>query len=306
VQPSNFIFKLAKSFAMSFFIIAALTFLFLLSLVWLALFPGARDSMLDKFSAIISTISGWFGKVGHRTAAAVSESNSSLKGATLGAAQQVKRQRYLLLGILALIVIPPVLVLTLRGPIMLEGYEQTSEDDAETMIAKLLEGERLVPPPPLLPEAFVEATEEAVLYAPKLGIVKLENADRRWDKMDPEFVQRVLAVMTVMREKYGYEMVLVEGYRSPERQAEVFAAGKSQLKGGKSYHQKGLAVDLAISKIGKNGKLMPDWDTRKPEVMRGYNLYGQTAIAAGLTWGGCWSFRDYVHMERSGQPKKCI
>jgi peptidoglycan LD-endopeptidase CwlK len=292
---------------MSFYIVAALVFLSFVLLAWLVLFPGVRDAVLDRCAAMFGVVRGWFSRIGRRTTTIVSGSNASMKEATVGAARQVKQQRYLLLGLLVLAVLPPSLVLLLRGPIMLEGYESTTEDDTELMIAQLLEGERLVPPPALLPEVFVEATAEAAIYAPKLELVKLENADRRWDKMDPEFVQRVLAIMTVMREKHGYEMVLVEGYRSPERQAEVFAAGKSQLKGGKSYHQRGLAADLAISKIGKNGKLAPDWDTRKPEVMRGYNLYGKTAIAAGLTWGGCWSFRDYVHVEFSPRNiKKCI
>ena len=51
----------------------------------------------------------------------------------------------------------------------------------------------------------------------------------------------------------GFPMVLLEGYRSPERQDSL--AGQATLvtkaKGGQSKHQYGLAVDLAPIRAGK-------------------------------------------------------
>jgi peptidoglycan L-alanyl-D-glutamate endopeptidase CwlK len=64
-----------------------------------------------------------------------------------------------------------------------------------------------------------------------------------------------------------------------------------------SYHQFGLAADCAFY-LG--GKLVID--EKDPWAMRGYELYGETAEALGLTWGGRWRMMDFGHVElrRSG------
>src|SRR5690606_1939974 len=106
--------------------------------------------------------------------------------------------------------------------------------------------------------------------------------------------QRVLAIYEVMRRQYGYEMVLVEGYRSPERQAELMAGGKAtRADAWQSCHQYGLGVDSAPI---RDGKLQ--WNMEDPWTQRGYYLYGELAQQAGLEWGGSWrSIKDYVHVE---------
>lgn len=120
------------------------------------------------------------------------------------------------------------------------------------------------------------------------------SADRKWHKMNPRYKQRLLMVFKIMREQHGYEMVLLEGYRSPERQNNL-ATNKNttRARGFQSYHQFGLAADVAFK---RNGKVVIT--ERDPWAMRGYQLYGQAAESVGLTWGGRWkSIQDYGHTE---------
>jgi peptidoglycan L-alanyl-D-glutamate endopeptidase CwlK len=97
-----------------------------------------------------------------------------------------------------------------------------------------------------------------------------------------------------MKERYGYDMALLEGYRSPERQAILAAKGGSVTNAGayQSYHQYGLAADSAFYRDGK--VVISEKD---PWAMRGYQLYGEVAEAAGLVWGGRWKLLDLGHVE---------
>ncbi len=126
------------------------------------------------------------------------------------------------------------------------------------------------------------------------GHINIKNADRNWKKMNSEFVQRLLTVYKVMSDQYGYDMVLLEGYRSPERQGRLLKKGTHVTKAGsyKSYHQFGLAGDSAFI---RNGKIVIT--EKDPWAMRGYKLYGKVAKSAGLVWGGDWRMMDLGHVE---------
>lgn len=126
------------------------------------------------------------------------------------------------------------------------------------------------------------------------GSINIKNADRNWEKMNSEFVQRLLTVYKIMRDEYGYEMVLLEGYRSPQRQARLLNKGSHVTNAGayKSYHQFGLAADSAFI---KDGKIVIS--EKDPWAMRGYKLYGKVAKSAGLVWGGDWRLKDLGHVE---------
>jgi len=123
--------------------------------------------------------------------------------------------------------------------------------------------------------------------------------------MDPDFVQRLLLVFKIMREQHGYEMALLEGWRSPERQVLLAQMGAHVTQAGawQSWHQYGLAADCAFL---RNGKLVIS--ERDPWAARGYALYGEVAESVGLTWGGRWKLLDLGHVEwrrrevRLGQP----
>ena len=120
------------------------------------------------------------------------------------------------------------------------------------------------------------------------------HASRNWRQLDPLFTQRLLVAFKLMQERHGYQMVLIEGYRSPERQAQLFGQGShvTQARANMSYHQYGLAADSAFF---RDGKLLIS--ERDPWAMRGYELYGEIAEQVGLSWGGRWKMRDLGHVE---------
>lgn len=152
----------------------------------------------------------------------------------------------------------------------------------ENRVRTELNPERLVPPPPLPPSFFVVPDRTDLL-----------TADRDWSKLDPGFTQVVLQLFARMQ-KLGYPMVLLEGYRSPERQDHLASIGThvTHARGGQSRHQVGLAADLAFS---REGRLVIS--EKDPWAAVGYELLGQEAEALGLTWGGRWAMRDLGHLE---------
>jgi peptidoglycan L-alanyl-D-glutamate endopeptidase CwlK len=181
----------------------------------------------------------------------------------------------------------------LEGVRRLEAFDE-SASDSNHHVAQLLQGEQLVPPPPLPPEVFTTAEVEVVRPL-------LSSADRRWDRMDEAFVQRLLLVFKIMKEQHGYDMALLEGYRSPERQNLLAAQGAHVTNAGawQSYHQYGLAADCAFL---RDGKLVIS--EKDPWAMRGYTLYGQVAEQVGMTWGGRWRLMDFGHVELRGGNRK--
>ncbi|MCG5259589.1 M15 family peptidase [Cupriavidus gilardii] len=197
----------------------------------------------------------------------------------------VARRKVFLLCAAGVVATPPIVALALRPKLLFEYDDALREPDQK--ISALLNGERLVPPAPLPPEVFT--TQEVERIRPTI-----REASRNWDLLDADFRQRLLLVYKIMRDEHGYEMALLEGYRSPERQARLAAMGTHVTKAGAyhSYHQFGLAADSAFY---RDGKLVIS--EKDPWAMRGYELYGQIAESAGLTWGGRWKMMDLGHVE---------
>lgn len=187
-----------------------------------------------------------------------------------------------------LLTVLPMGALAWRHWHALETFDHTDMYVRDERVAALLAGEKLTPPAPLPPEVFM--TREVTIARPS---ARFESRD--WMLLDEEFRQRVLKVYRIMQEQHGYEMVLLEGYRSAERQAQLAGLGPhvTQAGPGRSYHQHGLAVDSAFL---RNGRVVIS--EQDPWAMRGYQLYGQTAALLGLTWGGNWKgLADYGHVE---------
>jgi peptidoglycan L-alanyl-D-glutamate endopeptidase CwlK len=120
------------------------------------------------------------------------------------------------------------------------------------------------------------------------------SASRDWALLDKEYSQRLLQAFRIMKERHGYDMAILEGYRSPERQDALAAQGSSvtNAKAFQSWHQYGLAADCAFL---RDGKLVIS--ERDPWAMRGYQLFGEVAESLGLTWGGRWKMMDFGHTE---------
>lgn len=196
------------------------------------------------------------------------------------------RNRWLISAAGLLALTPIVLVLVLKNVNRLDEF-QLDTTDPDNRIANLLRGEQLVPPPPLPPEVFQTAEVEAV--RPMTA-----SASRNWQQLDSDFEQRLLLVFKIMEEKHGIKMVLLEGYRSPERQNMLAKMGGhvTNAKAFQSYHQFGLAADCAFM---RNGKVVIS--EKDPWAMNAYNLYGEAAESVGMVWGGRWKMMDFGHVE---------
>ena len=262
------------------------------------LLPGVRDRM--------SALGEWLWKGLRRTRTDLAERGAGVARAGTGGlragnagvhavANQVRGVKAsirlhwpLWVGAIAVLLLVPALALMLRHGWALETFDHTLSRAANPQVAALLQGEQLVPPQALPPELFL--TREVIQARPLAG-----SASRQWDLLDSDFRQRLLRVFKAMREQHGLEMVLIEGYRSPQRQAELASLGDHVTKAGagQSYHQYGLAADCAFLVAGRI--VISETD---PVAANGYALYGTVAESFGLTWGGSWrSIKDLGHVE---------
>jgi peptidoglycan LD-endopeptidase CwlK len=260
-----------------------------LLVLWLLVFPDARIALGRWLAACAARVTGRTKQWQQRSSQALQHQSRQTKDSFGHLFGQLIRHRAVLVALALILVIPPLLIVGLHQHVMLDGYDVSTQADADTtnLVAALLKGEQLAPPPPLPPAVFV--TKEVEMVRPDLG-----SASRDWDKLYPDFRQRLLVVFKIMKERYGYDMALIEGYRSPERQAILASQGSSVTNAGayQSYHQYGLAADCGFF---RDGKLVIS--EKDPWAMRGYQLYGQVAEAAGLVWGGEWKMMDLGHVE---------
>lgn len=116
----------------------------------------------------------------------------------------------------------------------------------------------------------------------------------QWDGVHPDLRLKLEAIQGVMREE-GFDLRLMEGFRSDARQAALLATGDgvTQVGAGRSCHNHGFAVDMVIHVRNR-----PSWDLTHSHVRDGYARFGALATAAGLRWGGAWiDFQDMPHVE---------
>jgi peptidoglycan LD-endopeptidase CwlK len=131
-----------------------------------------------------------------------------------------------------------------------------------------------------------------------------EQAVQLWPRLvgvHPVMIRKLTRVLMAM-EALGYPMKPVQGVRTAEEQAALYAIGRTKpgkivtnADGvtNKSNHQSkddgyGHAVDCVFLTNGQ-----PDWSDDLP-----WSTYGRCATAVGLRWGGDWkSFIDRPHVE---------
>ena len=102
----------------------------------------------------------------------------------------------------------------------------------------------------------------------------------------------------------GIDILITDGYRSPEEQDGLHSQGRSAsgsivtyAEGGESYHNYGLAIDYALRL--DDGSVV--WDiARDGNGNEESDWFEVAAIAKnlGFDWGGDWQrFKDYPHLE---------
>ena len=110
------------------------------------------------------------------------------------------------------------------------------------------------------------------------------------DSLYPDVKQLADALVEQMR-AIGMPIYIVDTYRSAKKQNDTFAKGRSKpgrivtnAEGLESYHQYGLAFDVAFVKYNWN-----------PPVWNWWTQLGAEGEKLGLVWGG--DFKDYGHFE---------
>ena len=268
------------------FVVLALYFVAMVVVAAVLLLPSVRQRCAAVVRAQWQRLSTGAAVVGARSAGSLRGSVDSAASNASAFKRFVARRKLLLLGAMGVLSVPPIVALALSEQQSFE-FDDDQVREPDPHISALLNGERLIPPPPLPPEVFT--TREVELIRPAI-----RDASRDWNLLDADFRQRLLLVYKIMRDEHGYEMALLEGFRSPDRQAKLAAMGSNVTQAGayQSYHQYGLAADSAFF---RDGKLVIS--EKDPWAMRGYELYGQTAESVGLVWGGRWKMMDLGHVE---------
>lgn len=116
----------------------------------------------------------------------------------------------------------------------------------------------------------------------------LKNVDERLVRICNELIKRV-------------DYTVIEGFRTPERQKELYDKGFSKIDGiskkGKHNYSPSLAIDIIPYKKGHN-----PFDGSKESDIMFDNLakeFKQVAKELGIniTWGGDWKFIDKPHFQ---------
>ena len=118
------------------------------------------------------------------------------------------------------------------------------------------------------------------------------NSMPRFGKRSKERLRGVDSrIVNVLNEvvKY-YDITVIEGLRSQERQDELMAQGKSKTKFGK--HVQGKAVDIAPYPI--------DWKARDDfHLLGGFVLGVASQMGINIRWGGDWSSSSLYEGQRT-------
>ena len=115
----------------------------------------------------------------------------------------------------------------------------------------------------------------------------------------PVLQQKLLKLETIAFTQ-GYKIGIGYGYRTPQFQNNLYRIGRRGIKGEKivtnltgaqSKHSKNpsQAVDLVV--YNRKGQITYNWKDFN------FNLIGVWARQVGLTWGGNWAIKDYLHLE---------
>ncbi len=262
-----------------FFVLSCLT-------AWLLLFASGREWVVDGICVSGRWLANKLIVLENQVSSTTVLAGRSVRLAAKETGKTIQKQSWVLLTATFIVFIPPLVALLLSSKSRLDGFDSTPHE-TNFQITQLLTGEQLVPPAPLPPAIFT--TEEVSIIRPML-----DSASRNWAKLNPDFEQHLLQVFKIMKQDYGYNMAIIEGYRSPERQNMLAKLGThvTNAKAFQSYHQFGLAADCAFL---RDGKLVIS--EKDPWAMRGYQLYGEVAESLGLRWGGRWKMMDFGHVE---------
>jgi peptidoglycan LD-endopeptidase CwlK len=124
----------------------------------------------------------------------------------------------------------------------------------------------------------------------------LDRADKKLTNVHPTIKTKAIELIKRAYAQ-GIYVLITQGFRSIAEQNELYAQGRTKpgkivtnAKGGYSYHNFGLAFDIAIQNA--DGSLC--WSVADKR----WKTVGAIGKSLGLEWGGDWrKFPDYPHFQ---------
>ena len=126
---------------------------------------------------------------------------------------------------------------------------------------------------------------------------------RKLSDLDPVVEQmawRLIAAAPLVLQR---ELFVVHTLRTYDEQDALYEQGRTEpgkivtnARGGKSWHNFGLALDFAFE---QDGTQHPTWSTAGSDI-DDWRLLGAMGKAIGFEWGGDFDLKDFGHYHYSG------
>lgn len=125
------------------------------------------------------------------------------------------------------------------------------------------------------------------------------RTSRRLEDLIPPVRARALDFLAAAQAE-GIELIVTCTLRDAQAQDALYAIGRSlpgrkvtHARGGDSFHQYGVALDVVPLRAGK-----PVWGTRGADLAL-WQRVGELGEAAGLEWAGRWArFAEFPHFQQ--------
>uniref|UniRef100_UPI0025F6DA74 M15 family metallopeptidase n=1 Tax=uncultured Gilliamella sp. TaxID=1193505 RepID=UPI0025F6DA74 len=135
--------------------------------------------------------------------------------------------------------------------------------------------------------------------------IKEEKKTETWDRitnsrialLHPAIRQNAINFINDVESSLNVQLRVTDGYRTIEEQNKLYDQGRknpgpivTKVKGGYSFHNYGLAIDV-VKILDKKAIYLDSTNPDMAEIVRIAKSYGSS-------WGGDWTtFKDYPHFE---------
>jgi peptidoglycan L-alanyl-D-glutamate endopeptidase CwlK len=116
-------------------------------------------------------------------------------------------------------------------------------------------------------------------------------------------VAELAHALIVRASENGTPIIITQTLRTKEEQDALYAQGRTKpgkivtkAKGGESYHNYGLAFDVALV-VGK--RIVWDKNDLNKNNKDDWQEIGELGESVGLEWGGRWKFKDVPHFQKT-------
>lgn len=130
-------------------------------------------------------------------------------------------------------------------------------------------------------------------------------SESRLDQVAPQLASRIRRMSEMLKDEFTFRVT--QGLRSWDEQEKLYATGRdadgnkigatvTNARGGHSWHNFGLAVDLVPDIIAEPG-FQPDWNETHPTWKRMIAVGESLGLASGSKWR---TFPDWPHFQLTG------